>query len=193
MENQALDFDDEITGEVKEIFKIIPPQFVKIELAKNPDRSKKFPGSAKSPACPIVEFQLKATTRDGDSLSINHGIFWNTFSQNEIAALMLCFGWVKPGERGKIPWQQAVGAKGFAKTGIRKGKNQKTNKETGELIFDQEGKPVFPDFMEIDKFIPRDTEEWEKAKAFVESSSIPNTQEQTQYNPLTGGDDGDEF
>lgn len=193
MENQAqaLGFDDEITGEVKEGFKIIPPQYVKIELAKNPDRSKKFQGSAKSPACPIVEFELKATTRDGDGLSISHGIFWNTYSQSEIASLMLCFGWVKAGERGKIPWQQAVGAKGFAKTGIRE--VHKKDKADGSLLYDDEGKPQMAQFMKIDKFIPRDTEEWEKAKSFVESSSIPNTQEQTQYNPLTNGDDGDEF
>ncbi|MHB1167040.1 MAG: DUF669 domain-containing protein, partial [Carboxydocellales bacterium] len=90
---------------------------------------------------------IKVTGPEGVT-TIKHNLFLHSITEGMLCAFFTAIGQRKKGDRVTMNWNAVVGAKGRAKVGIRKFKNDKGE----ELIFNEIKKFYEPKTFEAGKF-----------------------------------------
>ncbi|MFZ3172050.1 MAG: hypothetical protein WA118_08730 [Carboxydocellales bacterium] len=89
-------------------------------------------GSDKLPPCNKATVHIKVTGPEGVT-TIKHNLFLHSITEGMLCAFFTGIGQRKKGERLTMNWNAVVGAKGRAKVGTRKFKNDKGE----ELTFNE--------------------------------------------------------
>ena len=89
-------------------------------------------GSDKLPACNKAIVHIKIEGKEGTT-TIKHNLFLHSITEGMLCAFFTAIGQRQKGERVTMNWSKVVGAKGRAKVGLKKWKNDKGE----ELTFNE--------------------------------------------------------
>lgn len=111
----------------------------------------RHPGSEKLPPCNKAIVHIKVEGPEGVTI-IKHNLFLHTITEGMLCSFFTAIGQRQKGERVNMNWGSIIGAKGRAKIGIRKFKNDEGremtfneikkfyNKEEGQQVGFEAGK-----------------------------------------------------
>lgn len=92
----------------------------------------RHPGSEKLPPCNKATVHLRVTAPEGVS-TIKHNLFLHSITEGMLCAFFTAIGQRKKGEKVTMNWNAVVGARGRARIGIKKWKND----DGKELTFNE--------------------------------------------------------
>ncbi len=137
---RELSWDDQIENDSPD-FVTLPEgdyEFVVTEFERA-----RHPGSEKLPPCNKAIVHLRIQGPEGVS-TIRHNLFLHSITEGMLCSFFAAIGQRKKGEKVTMNWNAVVGAKGKAKIGIRKWKNDEGREFVSNEVrrfFESDGGP----------------------------------------------------